>query len=95
MGVSWRGSDEKEGRTELELGSSQSLEDRHGAATLGTEPLGHRPRKGVVLVANPGEPVGSLPGFDAPHHFERMQIDYGDVPVRRAGHVDPRPVGLH
>jgi hypothetical protein len=38
MGVSWRGSDEKGGRTELEPGSSQSLEDHHGAATLGTEP---------------------------------------------------------
>jgi hypothetical protein len=24
-----------------------------------------------------------------------MQIDYGDVPVRRASHVDARPVGLH
>src|SRR5271157_1193729 len=24
-----------------------------------------------------------------------MQIDYGDVPFRRAGHVDPRPVRLH
>jgi hypothetical protein len=36
-----------------------------------------------------------LPGFDAAHNFERMQIDYGDVPVRRAGHVDARPVGLH
>ena len=38
MGVSWRGSAEKGGRTELELGSSQSLDDHHGAATLGTEP---------------------------------------------------------
>jgi hypothetical protein len=24
-----------------------------------------------------------------------MQIDYGDVAVRRAGHVDARSVGLH
>ena len=38
MGVSWHGSDEKGGSTELELGSSQSLDDHHGAATLGTEP---------------------------------------------------------
>jgi hypothetical protein len=47
------------------------------------------------LVADPSEAVGSLPGFDAAHNFERMQIDYGDVPVRRASHVDARPVGLH
>ena len=38
MGVSWRGSDEKGGRTELELGSGKSLEDHHGSATFGTEP---------------------------------------------------------
>ena len=37
-GVSCRGSGEPGGRTELELGRSQSLEDYHGAATLGTAP---------------------------------------------------------
>ncbi len=38
MGVSWRGSDEKGGRTELDLGSGKSLDDHHGSATFGTEP---------------------------------------------------------
>ena len=38
IGVSCSGSDEKRWGTELELGSGQSLEDHHGAATLGTEP---------------------------------------------------------
>ena len=47
------------------------------------------------LVADPSEAVGSPPGFDAAHNFERMQIDYGDVSLRRAGHADARPVGLH
>src|ERR1700722_1600569 len=47
------------------------------------------------LSADPGEAIGLLTGFDAAHNFERMQIDYGDVVVRRAGHVGARPVGLH
>ena len=47
------------------------------------------------LVACPSETVRSLPGFDAAHDFERMQIYYGDFPVRRAGHVGARPIGLH
>ena len=38
MGVSCRDSSEPGRRTELELGSRKSLEDHHGAATLGTEP---------------------------------------------------------
>src|SRR6266851_8804889 len=38
IGVSCSGSGEPGGRTELELGSSKSLEDHHGAATFGTEP---------------------------------------------------------
>src|ERR1700758_4946640 len=38
IGVSCSGSDEKRWRTELELGSRESLDDHHGAATLGTEP---------------------------------------------------------
>jgi hypothetical protein len=36
--VSCGGSGEKGWRTELELGSRKSLDDRHGAATFGTEP---------------------------------------------------------
>ncbi len=36
--VSWGGSGEQGWRTELELGSRKSLDDHHGAATLGTEP---------------------------------------------------------
>src|ERR1700739_4697164 len=47
------------------------------------------------LVADPGEAIGFLPGFNAAHNFQSMQIDYGDVTVRRAGYVDARPVGLH
>src|SRR5580704_18590809 len=47
------------------------------------------------LVADPSEAVGSAPGIDAAHNFERMQIDYDDVSLGRAGHVDARPVGLH
>jgi hypothetical protein len=39
-------------------------------------------------MADPSEAVWSLPGFDAAHNFERTQIDYSDVPVRRAGHVN-------
>jgi hypothetical protein len=46
-------------------------------------------------VSDPSEAIGFLPGFDAAHNFERMQINYGDVPARRAGHIDARPVGLH
>ena len=38
IGVSCDGSGAKRWRTELELGSRKSLEDRHGAATLGTAP---------------------------------------------------------
>ena len=38
MVVSCGGSGEKGWSTELELGSGESLEDRHGTATLGTEP---------------------------------------------------------
>ena len=38
IGVSCSGSDQKRWRTELELGSRKSLDDHHGAATLGTEP---------------------------------------------------------
>ena len=38
MRVSCRGSGEPGGRTKLELGSSKSFEDHHGAATLGTAP---------------------------------------------------------
>ncbi len=38
IGVSCRGSGEKRWRTELELGGGKSLDDHHGAATLGTEP---------------------------------------------------------
>ncbi len=44
---------------------------------------------------NPGEAVRVLSGFDAPCNFERMQIDNGDVSVRRARHVCARPIGLH
>jgi len=47
------------------------------------------------LPTDPSEAVGFLPGFDAAHNFERMQIDYGHVPVRRAGHVCARSIGLH
>jgi hypothetical protein len=36
--VSCGGSREKGRRTELDLGSGKSLDDRHGAATFGTEP---------------------------------------------------------
>ena len=38
MGVSCSGSGGKRWRTELELDCRQSLDDHHGAATLGTEP---------------------------------------------------------
>src|SRR5271166_509177 len=38
MGVSCSGSGERRWRTELELGGGKSLDDHHGAATLGTEP---------------------------------------------------------
>jgi hypothetical protein len=38
IGVSCSGSDERRWRTELELGGGKSLDDHHGAATLGTEP---------------------------------------------------------
>ena len=38
IGVSCSGSGEIRWRTELELGSRKSLDDHHGAATLGTEP---------------------------------------------------------
>jgi hypothetical protein len=38
IGVSCSGSGAKWWRTELELGCSQSLDDHHGAATLGTAP---------------------------------------------------------
>ena len=38
MVVSCGGSGEKGWRTELELGSGKSLDDRHGTATWGTEP---------------------------------------------------------
>ena len=42
IGVSCSGSDKKWWRTELELGSRESLDDHHGTATLGTEPKGAR-----------------------------------------------------
>ncbi len=38
IGVSCSGSGAKGWRTELELGSSKSFDDYHGAATFGTEP---------------------------------------------------------
>ena len=38
MGVSCSDSDEPGRRTKLELGGGKSLEDHHGAATLGTAP---------------------------------------------------------
>ena len=38
MVVSCGGSGEKGWRTELDLGGGESLDDRHGTATLGTEP---------------------------------------------------------
>ena len=38
IGVSCSGSGEIRWRTELELGSRKSLDDHHGAATLGTAP---------------------------------------------------------
>src|SRR5208282_114894 len=38
IGVSCSGSGAKRWRTELDLGSCQSLDDHHGAATLGTAP---------------------------------------------------------
>jgi hypothetical protein len=38
IGVSCSGSGAKRWRTELELGGGKSLDDHHGAATLGTEP---------------------------------------------------------
>ena len=38
IGVSCSGSGEKRWRTELDLGGGKSLEDHHGAATLGTAP---------------------------------------------------------
>ena len=38
MGNSCSGSDARRRKTKLELGSSKSLDDHHGAATLGTAP---------------------------------------------------------
>ena len=38
IGVSCSGSGAKRWRTELELGCGKSLDNHHGAATLGTEP---------------------------------------------------------
>jgi len=38
MGVSCSDSDEKGRRTELKLGRGQSVDDHHGAATLGAKP---------------------------------------------------------